>query len=70
VESPPLAARQRRLILDTLLLGVVGALAAQVFTVLLRFTNGLFLSVRATTHRDWRTKAALRPRSSGRTACG
>ncbi|HEY5112606.1 MAG TPA: chloride channel protein [Coriobacteriia bacterium] len=39
------AARQRRLILDTLLLGVVGALGAQVFTLLLRGANWLFLTV-------------------------
>jgi CIC family chloride channel protein len=36
-------ARRRRLILDTLLLGAAGALAAQVFTVLLLMANRLFL---------------------------
>ena len=41
------AARQRRLILDTLLLGVAGALGAQVFTLLLRGANWLFLTVLA-----------------------
>ncbi|MGE0822403.1 MAG: chloride channel protein [Candidatus Binatia bacterium] len=36
--------RQRRLILDTLFLGVVGALSAQVFTVLLRIAQSFFLT--------------------------
>jgi chloride channel protein, CIC family len=40
-------ARQRRLILDTLLLGVVGALGAQVFTLLLRLFHWLFLTMLA-----------------------
>ncbi len=44
--APPLA-RQRRLILDTLLLGVVGALGAQLFTLLLRAADWLFLDVLA-----------------------
>ena len=44
--TSPLA-RQRRLILDTLLLGVVGALGAQVFTLPLRLANWLFLTVLA-----------------------
>jgi chloride channel protein, CIC family len=35
--------RQRRLIIDTLILGVVGALAAQLFTLMLRAANWLFL---------------------------
>ncbi len=35
--------QQRRLILDTCVLGVAGALAAQLFTLLLRFCNWLFL---------------------------
>lgn len=35
---------QKRLILDTLLLGVVGALSAQLFTFLLRLSQGLFLA--------------------------
>lgn len=41
--ASPLA-RQRRLILDTLLLGVVGAFGAQLFTLLLRLANWLFLT--------------------------
>jgi chloride channel protein, CIC family len=47
VEPASPEARQRRLILDTLLLGVVGALGAQVFTLLLRFFHWLFLTVLA-----------------------
>jgi len=35
--------RQRRLIFDTILLGVVGALSAQLFTLLLRWASTLFL---------------------------
>jgi chloride channel protein, CIC family len=35
---------QRRLILDTVILGVAGALAAQLFTLLLRGTSALFLT--------------------------
>jgi CIC family chloride channel protein len=40
--SEPLG--QRRLILDTVILGVAGALAAQLFTLLLRGANALFLT--------------------------
>jgi CIC family chloride channel protein len=40
---PEEAQRQRRLILDTLLLGVAGALASQLFMLLLRAANWLFL---------------------------
>jgi CIC family chloride channel protein len=47
VDTTSPLARQRRLILDTLLLGVVGALGAQVFTLLLRAANWLFLTVLA-----------------------
>ncbi|MGW8318613.1 MAG: chloride channel protein [Candidatus Promineifilaceae bacterium] len=35
--------RQRRLILDTIMLGVIGALSAQLFTLLLHFFQNLFL---------------------------
>lgn len=35
--------RQRRLVLDALLLGIVGAVAAQIFTLLLELSNKIFL---------------------------
>jgi chloride channel protein, CIC family len=44
---PHLDTRQRRLILDSILMGVAGAAAAQVFTLLLRLTSHLFLNVLA-----------------------
>ena len=40
---PAAIPQRRRLILDSCVLGVVGALAAQAFTLLLRFTSWLFL---------------------------
>ena len=43
----PTRARQRRLIADSILLGVVGAVAAQVFTLMLRGANFLFLHMLA-----------------------
>ncbi len=36
--------RQRRLIIDTIMLGAAGALAAQIFTYLLHIASGLFLT--------------------------
>lgn len=42
--APTGRARQRRLILDTLLLGVVGAAAAQLFMLVLRALSALFLT--------------------------
>jgi len=47
VSPSPTRARQRRLIADSILLGVVGAVAAQVFTLMLRGANFLFLHVLA-----------------------
>ena len=38
-----MSSRQRRLLFDSLLLGVVGALSAQLFTILLRAVQGLLL---------------------------
>jgi CIC family chloride channel protein len=43
VKGPPRATTQRRLIVETIMLGVAGALAAQVFNLLLRLANWLFL---------------------------
>ena len=42
---PPEPLGQRRLILDTVILGVAGAFAAQLFTLLLRGTSALFLTL-------------------------
>jgi len=42
--------RQRRLILDTILLGLAGAAAAQIFTLLLDLASGLFLGRMAQYH--------------------
>src|ERR1051326_2236191 len=42
--------RQRQLIIDAALLGVAGAAAAQLFTLLLRGATGLFLGVMAGYH--------------------
>ena len=39
--------QERRLLLDTLLLGVIGALAAQAFTYLLRLAQFVFLATGA-----------------------
>lgn len=45
--SPTVRARRQRLILDALLLGAVGAVAAQLFTLLLRGASWLFLGLLA-----------------------
>ena len=47
MNPPPTRVRQRRLIADSILLGVAGAVAAQVFTLLLRGANFLFLHTMA-----------------------
>ncbi len=43
VPLPPPPRRQRRLLLDTVALGIVGAIGAQLFNALLKGTNWLFL---------------------------
>jgi CIC family chloride channel protein len=47
VSPPPTRVRQRRLIADSILLGVAGAVAAQLFTLLLRGANFVFLHMLA-----------------------
>ena len=42
-QQSPAHARERRLLMDTVLLGIVGALGAQLFNLLLRWSSALFM---------------------------